>query len=55
LAKPGDKIKQDKTILILEAMKMEMQIIAPKDRHISEIFVSPGDQVASGDQPTRVD
>ncbi len=55
LAKPGDKIKQDETILVLEAMKMEMQITAPRDGHISEIFVSAGDQVASGDQLARID
>ena len=54
LSMPGDRIKQGETVLILEAMKMEMQITAPADGTISEIFVAAGDQVASGDELARL-
>ena len=49
-AKAGDKVKQGQPLLILEAMKMEHSIIAPKDGVISEILYAKGDQVEDGAQ-----
>ncbi len=45
----GDAVKSGDTVLILEAMKMEIPVVAPEDGTISAILVSPGDAVESGD------
>ena len=36
-------------ILVLEAMKMENEIYAPKGGTVSQIYVSKGDTVNAGD------
>jgi len=48
LKKPGDAVKQGETILILEAMKMEHSIQAPRDGVIADIFYEAGSQVNEG-------
>ena len=48
LKSEGDAVAQGEAILVLEAMKMEVQITAIKEGVISEIPVSVGDQVANG-------
>jgi biotin carboxyl carrier protein len=40
--KVGDKVKEDDEIAILEAMKMEMPIVAPAAGVVKEIKVSIG-------------
>ncbi len=47
-AKEGDTVKAGDTILILEAMKMEIPVVSPKDGTISKIVVSEGDSTTSG-------
>lgn len=42
---PGDKIKKGKTLVIIEAMKMENMIKSPFDGTVKEILVSPGQAV----------
>lgn len=44
----GDEVKAGEPILILEAMKMENNIVAPKDGKISYYAVKEGDTVDSG-------
>lgn len=44
----GDEVKVGEPILILEAMKMENNIVAPKDGKISYYAVKEGDTVDSG-------
>lgn len=46
--KPGDNLKKGDTILILEAMKMEIPIVAPEDGCLTSITVSEGDSVDAG-------
>ncbi|PSM51980.1 oxaloacetate decarboxylase, alpha subunit [Campylobacter blaseri] len=48
LAKPGQSVKKDEVIIILEAMKMEIEVVAPCSGTISEILVSQGDNVETG-------
>ena len=48
LKQKGDSVKQGDRLVILEAMKMEHTIHAPKDGVLSEIFYSVGSQVAEG-------
>ena len=47
--KEGDAVKKGETILILEAMKMENNILAEKDGVINKIHVAEGDAVLQGD------
>lgn len=48
LKKPGDKVNKHETILILEVMKMENEIVAPSEGEISAILVSEGEKVNVG-------
>ncbi len=48
LKKVGDVVKAGETILILEAMKMENNIVAPKDGTIVSLLVKEGESVDSG-------
>ncbi|MBS3917836.1 MAG: acetyl-CoA carboxylase biotin carboxyl carrier protein subunit [Deltaproteobacteria bacterium] len=43
--KPGDQIKEDDQVAVLEAMKMEMPIVAPVTGTVKEIKVTPGQEV----------
>jgi pyruvate carboxylase subunit B len=45
LKKAGDKVAKDEKIMILEAMKMEIDIVSPKDGVVSEISVAEGQAV----------
>ncbi len=47
-AKVGDSVSRGDVILILEAMKMENEIVAPEDGTIATIDVSAGASVEAG-------
>lgn len=47
--KPGDVVKSGSVLLILEAMKMENEILAPRDGKVAAVNVSKGVTVNSGD------
>ncbi len=47
--KPGDSVKSGSVLLILEAMKMENEILAPRDAKIVAVNVAKGSTVNSGD------
>ena len=49
LAQVGDRVESGEGVLVLEAMKMEVQITAPFAGTIIEISVAAGSQVAAGD------
>lgn len=44
----GQKVKKDDVLIILEAMKMENEIVSPKDGTIGQIFVQKGATVNTG-------
>lgn len=48
-ANPGQAVKKGDVILILEAMKMENEVVAPSDGTVASINVSVSDMVESGD------
>jgi pyruvate carboxylase subunit B len=48
LVKEGQQVTPDQTIMILEAMKMEIDIKAPAAGTISKILVAPNDAVEEG-------
>lgn len=43
--KAGDQVKEDDQVAVLEAMKMEMPIVAPVTGVIKEVCVSAGQEV----------
>ena len=45
----GQAVKKGDVLLILEAMKMENEILAPQDGSIAQVNVSKGASVNSGD------
>ena len=47
-ANPGQAVKRGDVIVILEAMKMENEIVAPQDGTIASINVATGDSVEAG-------
>ena len=48
IASEGSAVKSGDTIVILEAMKMEIPVVAPADGTVSSIVVSEGEDLASG-------
>ncbi len=51
----GDRIKPKDKLLILEAMKMENEILAPGEGTIKEIFASQGASINKGDPLIRIE
>ena len=49
VAKEGDKVKAGDILLILEAMKMENEIVAAQDGTVASINVTQGQAVEPGD------
>lgn len=49
LAKPGQRVSEGESIIVLEAMKMETSVSAPSDGTIVEVKVQAGDSCAVGD------
>ena len=45
----GQAVKSGDNIIILEAMKMEIPVVAPEDGTVASINVSVGDAIESGD------
>ena len=48
LAEAGNSVRAGDTLVILEAMKMEQQIIAPRDGIVASLLCKEGDQVPAG-------
>lgn len=47
--KNGDAVKKGDVLMILEAMKMENEILAPSDGKVVSVAVNTGKQVDAGD------
>ena len=48
-AKVGDVVSEGDALLVVEAMKMETEVIAPRNGTITQVIVAEGDVVAVGD------
>lgn len=46
--KQGDTVKEGQILVILEAMKMENEIVAPKDGTVAQVVISKGAVVDTG-------
>ncbi len=49
LASPGDRVAQGQPVLVLEAMKMENEVKAPRDGVVASVEVAAGQAVSAGD------
>jgi len=49
VAKAGDRLAEDDTILIMESMKMEIPVVAPMDGTLKEILVEEGEALPEGE------
>jgi 3-methylcrotonyl-CoA carboxylase alpha subunit len=54
LAKAGDVVKAGQPLAVMEAMKMEHTIAAPRDGTVAELLYGVGDQVAEGAELLRL-
>ena len=45
----GDTVAEDDPLLILESMKMEIPLLAPRSGTVKEILVAEGEPIAEGD------
>lgn len=45
---PGDTVARDDTILVLETAKVALDIPAPADGIVIDLFVGPGEAVSEG-------
>jgi biotin carboxyl carrier protein len=45
---PGDSVKRGDTLLVLEAMKMENEIAAPRDGVVAQVLTAKGANVSTG-------
>jgi 3-methylcrotonyl-CoA carboxylase alpha subunit len=54
LAQPGDKVAAGQALAVMEAMKMEHTIAAPRDGTIAELLYVVGDQVDEGGELLRL-
>jgi len=48
VANPGDSVKDGDVIMILESMKMEIDVVAPRDGVLTSINVSTNDKIVEG-------
>lgn len=48
LAQPGQEVEAGATLVVVEAMKMELRVTAPAAGRVAQVFVRPGDVVDQG-------
>jgi biotin carboxyl carrier protein len=48
LVAPGDEVAAGQTLVLLEAMKMELAVAAPGDGTVAAVHVEPGQLVQAG-------
>ena len=45
----GDWVEEGQVLMLLEAMKMENEVVAPRSGRVTAVYVEPGQSVALGD------
>ena len=48
LVKPGDPVEEEQTLVILESMKMEIPVVAPRAGVVKEVLTTEGVAVEEG-------
>ncbi len=54
-ATPGTSVEEDDAIIILESMKMEIPVAAPKDGTVTEILVEEEELIEEGQVVARME
>jgi 3-methylcrotonyl-CoA carboxylase alpha subunit len=54
LAQPGQAVRRGEPLAVMEAMKMEHTLSAPRDGTVAEWLYAVGDQVAEGGELLRL-
>lgn len=49
LKQPGEAVEEEEPVILLESMKMEIPVMAPRTGTVAEIRVAEGEMVAEGD------
>jgi acetyl-CoA carboxylase biotin carboxyl carrier protein len=55
LVKDGQSVAADETLLILESMKMEIPVVAPRAGKVTRLHVKEGDTVQEGQLLVELD
>jgi acetyl-CoA carboxylase biotin carboxyl carrier protein len=55
LVEVGQQVTEDEDLIILESMKMEIPVSAPKDGKVAEVLVTPSQQVQEGQVLLRLE
>ena len=55
LVKVGAAVSEGDTLMIIEAMKMEIPVVSSESGRVAEIIVKEGDQVTDGDAVAVLD
>ena len=54
LVRPGERVRRGQALAVMEAMKMEHTLNAPRDGEVAELLYAVGDQVAEGGELLRL-
>jgi urea carboxylase len=52
---PGERVEEDDVVVVLEAMKMEIPVVAPAGGVVKEIKVAPGQAVEAEEELAVID
>jgi acetyl-CoA carboxylase biotin carboxyl carrier protein len=55
VAKPGDSIEAEAEIAIIESMKMEIPVLAPRAGKLARFLVEEGEPVSEGQPIAEID
>lgn len=49
LKQAGEAVEEEEPVILLESMKMEIPVLAPRNGTVAEIRVEEGEMIAEGD------
>lgn len=55
LVSPGENISQGERVMMMEAMKMDIEIVAPAPGKVAQVFVKAGDNVKENQPLFRIE
>lgn len=55
LVAEGDTVSEDQALLMVESMKMEIPVIAPRAGRVTKVHFNVGDPIGEGDPAVSLD
>ncbi|WP_353192638.1 acetyl-CoA carboxylase biotin carboxyl carrier protein subunit [Pandoraea pnomenusa] len=55
LVAEGDTVSEDQALLMVESMKMEIPVIAPRAGRVTKVHFNVGDPIGEGDGAVSID